>query len=152
MTKSLEEWGASLGANGKTALRSLEIADRLVRAAKLPGFREDAWDELAALHAIDVFERIAANRESRGWDEDVRLLHQFAQLASFGHEIRRIAEVGNTVFKDVIETIVTKDDSFSVNTLGVLEFDDAGKICRSTTFQQWDPRRVPTHVGRNTER
>jgi len=41
-----------------------------------------------------------------------------------------------------------ENDGFSVNTLGVLEFDDAGKIRRSATFQQWDPQRVPTHVGR----
>lgn len=150
MTKSYEAWGAALGRNGRNALRKLEITDRLVRQAKQPGFHEDAWDELAALVVVEEFQRIAANRETRSWGEDIRLLHQFALVADFSHEIRRITEIGNTVFIDVIETVVTEDDSFSVNTLGVLEFDDAGKIRRNTTFQQWDPQRVPRHVGRTS--
>jgi len=148
MVKSFEAWFSELGPNGRTALRSLEITDRLVRQAKRPGFHEDAWDELAKLVAVDGFQRIAANREARDWYEDVRLRHQFALVADFTHEIRRIAEVGNTVFMDVIESICTKNDSFSINTIGVLEFDNSGKIRSNTTFQQWDPQRVPGHVGR----
>ena len=152
MTKSFAAWNEELGRNGRTALRMLEITDRLVHQAKQPGFSVDAWDELAVLVVVDEFQRIAANRESRGWSEDIRLLHQFALVAEFGHQLRRITEIGNTVFMDVIETIVTNTDSFSVNTLGVVEFDDAGKISRRTTFQQWDPKRVPTHVGRASVR
>lgn len=139
---------AHLKRNGRTALRVMEITDRLVRAAKLPGFREEAWDELAALFDTDRYQRIAANRETRGWDEDIRLRHQFALVAEFGHEIRRIVETGDTVFFDTIEILVTKDDSFSINTLGVMEFDEAGLIVRNTTYQQWDPERAPGHVGR----
>ena len=94
------------------------------------------------------FRRVAANRESRDWDEDIRLRHQFAVICDFNYEIRRIAEVGNTVYVDLIETMTTPDDSFSVNTLGVMEFNEPGKLRRNTTYQQWDPDRVPTHVGR----
>ena len=122
-----------------------------MRAAKQPGFEERAWDELAALYAVDVFERLAANRETRGWAEDVRLRHQFAVIADFHSEVRRIAEVGDRVYIDVIETVITKDDSFAVKTFGVLEFDAAGKIRRTTTYQQWDPDRTPSHVGRTAE-
>jgi len=137
-----------LGPNGRAALRAMEITDRLVRQAKQPGFREDAWDELAALYAVEEFQRVAANREVRDWNEDIRLRHQFALVADFGHEIRRIAEAGDVVFVDAVETIVTRDNSFSVNTLGVIEFDRAGRIRKTTTYQQWDPQRVPGHVGR----
>ena len=142
---------ANLGPNGRAAVLGLEINDRLVRQAKEPGFRKDAWDELAVLYAVDVFRRIAANRESRNWDEDVSLRHQFAQIAGFEHDIRRVAEVGNTVYVDVIETIIMKDQTFAINTLGILEFDEDGLITKSTTYQQWDPDRVPTHVGRMDE-
>jgi hypothetical protein len=51
----------------------------------------------------------------------------------------------------MIESLVTKDDRFSINTLGVVEFSDAGKIVRNTTYQQWDPQRVPGHVGRGAD-
>lgn len=141
-----------LGRNGRTALRAMEITERLVREAKRPGFRKDAWQELAALHAVDIFQRVAANREARGWDEDVHLRHQFAVVADFSYAIRRIAEVGNLVYVDTIETVATGGDVFSVNTLGVLEFDDAGRIRKNTTYQQWDPHRVPGHVGRTGDR
>lgn len=151
MTKNFAAWCAGLGRNGQNALRTLEITDRLVRQAKLPGFGMAAWDEFAALVAVEAYQRVAANRESRGWDEDIRLRHQFALVADFEIEIRRIAEAGDTVFMDVIETIATKEDRFSVNTLAVLEFDGAGKLLRNTTFQQWDPQRVPGHAGRASE-
>lgn len=140
-----------LGANARTALRAIAITDRLVRQAKQPGFSTNAWNELAELHAVDEFQRIAANREARGWDEDVRLRHQFALVADFSYQIRRIADVGKVVFVDMIETLVTKDDSFSINTLGVVEFNGAGKIVKNTTYQQWDPQRVPGHVGRTAD-
>lgn len=142
---------AHLGPNGRAAVLGLEINDRLVRRAKEPGFSKDAWDELAALYAVGEFRRIAANRESRDWDEDVNLRDQFARIAGFEHEIRRVAEVGNTVYIDVIETVVTKEQSFAVNTLGILEFNEEGLITKSTTYQQWDPGRVPTHVGRTDD-
>ena len=151
MTKNFEAWRAELGRNGQNLLRSLEITDRLVRQAKQPGFHEDEWNELVTLFAVEEFRRVAANREARSWHEDIRLLHQFALVAEFNHQIRRITEIGNTVFLDVIETIILKDDRFSVNTLGVIEFDAAGRIRRNTTFQQWDPERVPVHIGRSSE-
>jgi hypothetical protein len=137
-----------LGPLGRTALRAMEITDRLVKKAKTPGFSLEEWDELAALVAVDEFRRVAANRESRDWHEDITLRHQFAVVCDFTYEIRRIAESGNVVYVDLIETITAKDGSFSVNTLGVMEFNEAGKLLRNTTYQQWDPDRVPTHVGR----
>jgi hypothetical protein len=137
-----------LGPNGRKALRGLEITERLVRQAGQPGFTEERWSELAELYAGDEFRRIAANRESRDWDEDIRLRHQFALMAEFSFSIRRIAEVGNTVYVDTIETVKIDSAEFSVNTLGVIEFNQAGLIFRSTTYQQWDPGRVPGHVAR----
>lgn len=151
MTSANRNFG-ELGRNGRVALQTLEITEGLVKQAGQPGFSEDAWDELAALYAVDEFQRVAANRESRDWAEDIRLKHQFALIADFSHEIRRIAEVGDTVFVDTIETVGIDGESFSVNTLGVLEFNSEGLIRKATTYQQWDPERVPGHVARPDER
>jgi len=64
--------------------------------------------------------------------------------------VRRIVEAEGTVFVDAIETVVTANERFTVNTLGVVEFDTAGKIRRKTTYQQWD--RPPLHVAREAGR
>ncbi len=50
---------------------------------------------------------------------------------------------------DVVETVITKDDGIAVNSFGVLDF--GGKVLRTTTYQNWDPNRIPGHVERSDD-
>ncbi len=122
---------------------------RLLARARQPDFHFDEWSELRADYA-DTFRRVAANRDSRDWDEDIRLKHQFAQSYDLAIEVRRIAQIGRTVFVDTVETIISSGigpGGFSVNTLGVVEFDKDGKIITTTTYQQWSPDQIPRHLA-----
>lgn len=129
-------------------LAFMSTIERLVARAKQPDFRMEEWDQLKDFVEPDGYERIAANRETRGWDEDLQLRDRFARIARFETEIRRIAEAGNIVYLDIIEHIILDHERFAVNSLGVFEFNDAGKLCRNISYQQWDPDRLPAHAGR----
>jgi len=109
---------------------------RLVKRAKQPDFSQKEWDALAALIAVDSFERAAANKGSRTWQEDVVLRSQWSGTIDFDTEIRRMKEVGNLVYVDLVETITANGKTNIVNTLAVFEFDMAGKISRLLTYQQ----------------
>ena len=109
---------------------------RLVKRAKQPDFSQEEWDELAALIAVDAYERVAANKGSRNWREDVALRSQWSGMIDFDTEIRRVKEVGNLVYVDLVETITANGKTNKVNTLGVFEFDAAAKISRLLTYQQ----------------
>lgn len=134
-----------IGPLARKLLRNQAAMLRMVARAKQPGFRVSEWDELRASYA-DGFRRIAANRDSRDWDEDVRLRHEFAQRYDLDIEVRRIAQVGRTVFIDTVETIIGPG-GFSINTLGVVEFDEDERIITTTTYQQWSPDQVPRHLA-----
>jgi len=129
----------------RKVLANQAVMRRLLARAKQPDFSFDEWSELRAAYADD-YRRVAANRDSRDWDEDVRLRHQFAQSYDLDIEVRRITQIGNTVFIDTIETIIGPG-GFSINTLGVVEFDNDGKIITTTTYQQWSPDQVPRHLA-----
>ena len=118
---------------------------RLIVRARQPGFCMEEWNALRAAYADD-FRRIAANRDSRDWEEDLRLRHQFAQGYDLEIAVRRIAQVGRTVFVDAIETIIGPG-GFAVNTLAVIEFDEDDKIRSTTTYQQWSPDQQPRHLA-----
>jgi hypothetical protein len=135
-----------LGPLALKVLESMEVAERLMGRAREPGAGVEIWHELGSLIDVDTYQRIAANRDARRFDEDVRLLHRTARIAEIEIVVRRIAEADGTVFVDALETVITGSDRFTVNTLGVVEFDAAGKIRRKTTYQQWD--RPPTHVAK----
>lgn len=129
-------------------LEFMATIECLVARAKQPDFRMEEWEKLKEFVEPDGYERIAANRETRGWDEDLRLRDRFARIARFETGIRRIAEAGNVVYLDLVEHIILEHERFAVNSLGVFEFNDAGKLCRNISYQQWDSDRLPGHAGR----
>ena len=144
MTDSVQD-AADIGPLARKVLANQAVMRRLLARARQPDFSFAEWSELRADYA-DEYRRVAANRDSRDWDEDVRLRHQFARHYDLDIEVRRIAQIGRTVFVDTVETIIGPD-GFSINTLGVVEFDADEKIIRTTTYQQWSPDQVPRHVA-----
>ena len=140
-----DQHDAGIGPLARKVLANQALMRRLLARAQQPDFDFDEWSELRAAYA-DNYRRVAANRDSRDWDEDVRLRHQFAQSYDLDIEVRQIAQIGSTVFVDTIETIIGPG-GFSVNTLGVIEFDEDGKITTTTTYQLWSPDQVPRHVA-----
>jgi hypothetical protein len=127
------------GELAERAMAYFDINARLAKRARQPDFSQEEWHELAQLIAVDEFARVAANKGSRNWQEDLTLRSQWAGRIDFDTEIRRIKEVGNLVYVDLVETITANANVESVNTLAVFEFNASGKLSKLTTYQQVTP-------------
>ncbi len=130
---------ANPGPLSRKVIEFIDTTARLVKRAKQPDFSPDEWNVLAALVAVDAFERVSANKGSRNWQEDMALRSQWSANADFDSKIRRIKELGNLVYMDIEENIRAPGQTTSVNTLGIFEFNEAGKLRKVTAYQQLDP-------------
>lgn len=111
------------------------IAD-LVPRAKEPGFGEADWAPLAALIAVDEFERIGILREVMNWPQYVHFLTQWAATKGFWTRVRRITEKAPFVFYEVEEHHLNDGQETVINSMNVFEFDSAEKIRHLDVYLQ----------------
>jgi hypothetical protein len=132
---------AVTGSHARKVLQYGEIIERTVRAAKLPGFTEAGWDELAGLLDVARFERVGNDKVAMGWAVYRGLLMQWATTTDFWSEFRRISEVGNLVFLELTEhnTPVGPEGGGTesvVNSCTLYEFDAAGRLVHLDIYLQ----------------
>jgi hypothetical protein len=112
------------------------IMGRKVDEAKLAGFSEASWAELADLIATAEFVRVGNFKEVMDWTGYVVFLTAWATACEWDCSFKRITEVGTTVFLELEERAEAGDFSNVVNSLSVYEFNDAGKIHHVDVYLQ----------------
>lgn len=139
MTHTTTNPAAVTGPLSRKVMQYGDVIERTVKAAKQPGFGESGWDELAALLDTDTFRRVGNDKVDMGWDVYRCLLTQWATTTDFWSEFRRISEVGNCVFLELVEHNTPRGGAESVvNSLSLYEFDDAGKLVHLDIYLQHD--------------
>jgi hypothetical protein len=113
-----------------------EIIDRLVTAAKQPGFSKADYAPLSELAAIEEFERVGIWREVMNWQEYIEFLGQFANAKGFETTVRRVTEVSNLVFYEIEERHFREGKVNVVDSMNVYEFNEADKIRRMYIYVQ----------------
>jgi hypothetical protein len=101
---------------------------QLVDKAKDPGFSEESWAPLAAIVAVDDFERVGNFKEVMTWPEYVGFLTGWATSAEWEGSFKRITEAPGLVFLELEERSSYGDVTSAVNSVSVYEFDEADKI------------------------
>src|SRR6516164_9612830 len=74
------------------------VMKRLVDEAKRPGFSVDSWAPLAAMVAVDDFERVGNFKEVMRWPDYVGFLTKWAAGADWECSFRRITEHDRVVW------------------------------------------------------
>ena len=123
----------------RTVLEYCMTTKRLVDAAKRPGFSVDSWAPLAALVAIDEFERVGPFKEVMKWPEYVDFLTNWATSSEWECSFKRITETDGLVFLELEERSAVGDFSNVVNSLSVYEFDSTGLIRHIDVYLQMVP-------------
>ena len=95
------------------------------------------WEPLSRFIAVEDFERVGTFMEVQDWDAYTEMLTRWANaIDSFETSVRRISEVSNLVYDEVVERHHRGGTVSVVNSLTVFEFDDAGLIRRLAVFLQ----------------
>src|SRR5262245_3762409 len=123
----------------RTVLEYCMTTKRLVDAAKRPGFSVDSWAPLAALVAIDEFERVGPFKEVMKWPEYVDFLTNWATSSEWECSFKRITETDGLVFLELEERSTVGGFSNVVNSLSVYEFDSTGLIRHIDVYLQMVP-------------
>ncbi len=129
--KVFEEISAAAERHGGLARVVLEYSltmKRIVDAAKEPGFSEESWAPLAAMVAVDDFERVGNFKEVMSWPDYIRFMTKWAATAEWNGSFKRVTEHDGVVYLELEERLGSGDEVSAVNSLSVYEFDDAGKI------------------------
>ena len=144
MAETTRDKNAVTGVYARKVLQYGDVIERIVRAAKEPGFDANGWDELAALLDTDKFERVGNDKVARGWagyrDE---LLTPWATSTDFWSEFRRITEVGKLVVLELTEHNTQRSGlgggaESVVNSCTLYEFNDAGQLVHLDIYLQHD--------------
>ncbi|MGW4099651.1 MULTISPECIES: hypothetical protein [unclassified Mycobacterium] len=101
---------------------------QLVNAAKQPGFGIDGWAPLAALVAVDEFERIGNFKEVMNWDEYTDFMTNWASASEWDGLFKRVSEVDGVVYLELEEHTKMGDFESVVNSISVYEFTAEDKI------------------------
>lgn len=101
---------------------------QLVNAAKQPGFGIDGWAPLAALVAVDEFERIGNFKEVMNWDEYTDFMTNWASASEWDGLFKRVSEVDGVVYLELEEHTKIGDLESVVNSISVYEFTAEDKI------------------------
>ncbi len=130
---------SSVGPLARKVLQYGEVMERIVVAAKEPGFTEAGWDELAALMDVAKFRRVGNDKAEMGWEVYRGLLTMWATTTDFWAQFHRISEVGKVVFLELTEHNIPRGGKESVvNSMSVYEYDDAGKLIHLDIYLQHD--------------
>lgn len=139
MSPALHEVDAVVGDYTGRRRAVLEYAlttKRLVDAAKEPGFTVEGWAPLAALVAVDEFERIGNFKEVMNWSEYVGFLTNWAANSEWDGLFKRVSEVDGVVFLELEERSRIGDFTSVVNSMSVYEFTDDDKIRHIDVYLQ----------------
>jgi hypothetical protein len=109
---------------------------RLVDAAKQPGFSQESWAPLAAMVAVDDFERVGNFKEVMTWPEYVGFLTGWATAAEWEGSFRRITEAPGLVYLELEERSRYGDSTSVVNSVSVYEFNEEGQIVHLDIYLQ----------------
>ncbi|WKG00750.1 hypothetical protein [Mycolicibacterium sp. HK-90] len=101
---------------------------QLVVAAKQPGFDTTGWAPLAALVAVDEFERVGNFKEVMNWDQYIAFMTNWAPAAEWTGLFKRVSEVEGVVFLELEEHTKMGDFESVVNSISVYEFTTDDKI------------------------
>lgn len=113
------------------------VFKRLTNQAREPGFTIEDWTPLAALVAVDEFERVGCFKEIVNWDQYVRLLHQWAPtLSDWDSTLKHVTEADGRVFLELEERATTGETTDVVNSMSVYEFNPAGKLVHLDIYLQ----------------
>jgi hypothetical protein len=118
----------------------LEYSDTIRRT--VPTVRTpDDWAPVAALVAVEDFERVGTFLEVQDWNAYTEMLTAWANgIERFETVVRRISQIDNLVYYEIEERHVVGQRTTVLNSLTVFEFDDAGKVRHLDVFAQQAPR------------
>ena len=104
------------------------IMKRLVDGAKRPGFSVDSWAPLAAMVAVDEFDRVGNFKEVMNWHDYVTFLTKWAVSSDWECSFKRITERADVVLLELEERSHVGGHRSVVNSVSVYEFNAAGKL------------------------
>ena len=126
------------------------IMKNLVDRAKQPGFSAESWSPLAALVAVEEFERVGNFKEVMNWPDYVAFLTGWAMSSEWEGSFKRVTESGNLVFLELEERSKIGGHSSTVNSVSVYEFNAAGKLRHLDIYLQMpmpDPEMLKSYAG-----
>jgi hypothetical protein len=127
----LREMSEVVGGYTGYSRKVLEFAllmKRLVDEAKRPGFSASSWAPLAALVAVDEFERVGNFLEVMRWPDYVAFLSKWATSSEWECSFKRVTDKDRVVFLELEERSKVGGHRSVVNSMSVYEFNDAGKL------------------------
>ena len=140
--KVFKEVGDVVGQYSGLARKVLDYSltmKRLVDQAKQPGFSVESWAPLAALVAVDEFERVGNFKEVMTWPQYVEFLTKWAQGSDWEGSFKRVTEHDNVVFLELEERSRVGEHTSVVNSVSVYEFNAAGKLRHLDIYLQMEP-------------
>jgi hypothetical protein len=127
----------SAGSLTAAVARYTDVLANLVPVATTP----ESWQPLAALVALDAFERHGTFLEVHDWRGYVDMLSRWAaSVDRFETTLHRVTEAGRLVFYEIEERHFRGDDVNVVNSMTVFEFDDTDRIRRLDVYLQQPAR------------
>ena len=122
----------------RTVLEYSRVVEKLVTAAKEPGFGVDGWAPLGELVAVDEFVRVGNFKEVMNWQEYTSFLTNWATSAEWGCSFKRISQAADVVFLELEERSKVGTFESVVNSLSVYEFTTDGRIRRIDVYLQME--------------
>lgn len=122
----------------RTVLEYGRVVEKLVTAAKEPGFGVDGWAPLGELVAVDEFVRVGNFKEVMNWQEYTSFLTNWATSAEWGCSFKRISQAADVVFLELEERSKVGTFESVVNSLSVYEFTADGRIRRIDVYLQME--------------
>ncbi|NVN48663.1 hypothetical protein [Mycolicibacterium hippocampi] len=122
----------------RTVLEYGRVVEKLVTAAKEPGFGVDGWAPLGELVAVDEFVRVGNFKEVMNWQEYTSFLTNWATSAEWGCSFKRISQAADVVFLELEERSKVGTFESVVNSLSVYEFTTDGRIRRIDVYLQME--------------
>lgn len=115
-----------------------QTVQRLVAAAKEPGFSLDSWAPLAELVAVEDFVRVGNFKEVMNWQEYTSFLTNWAASAQWDCSFKRLTEANNVVFLELEERSRVGEFHSVVNSMSVYEFTEDLRIRRIDVYLQME--------------
>jgi len=122
----------------RTVLEYGLVVQKLVTAAKDPGFGVHSWAPLGELVAVDDFVRVGNFKEVMNWQEYTSFLTGWAASAEWDCSLRRISQTGEVVFLELEERSQVGTFESVVNSLSVYEFSTDNLIRRIDVYLQME--------------
>ena len=134
----------------RRVLEYAQTVERLVTAAKEPGFSLDSWAPLAELVAVDEFVRVGNFKEVMNWQEYISFLTDWAGSAEWDCSFKRLTHANGVVFLELEERSRMGDFDSVVNSMSVYEFNPDLRIRRIDVYLQMElpsPELLQGYVG-----